>query len=84
MKSSARRRAPAAHRERPALSREAVLEAGLRIARREDLDHMTIRKLADELGVTPMAARPSRSLSVSAWTVSGKSIGSAASRSKGT
>jgi len=40
---------------RQMLSREAVLEAGLRIARREDLEQLTIRKLADELGVTPMA-----------------------------
>jgi len=37
------------------LSRDAVLEAGLRIARREDLDKLTIRKLAEELDVTPMA-----------------------------
>jgi AcrR family transcriptional regulator len=40
---------------RTALSREALLEAGLRIARREDLGKLTLKKLADEFGVTPMA-----------------------------
>jgi AcrR family transcriptional regulator len=40
---------------RNTLSREALLEAGLRIARREDLGKLTLKKLADEFGVTPMA-----------------------------
>jgi AcrR family transcriptional regulator len=40
---------------RETLSREALLEAGLRIARREDLENLTLKKLADEFGVTPMA-----------------------------
>jgi len=40
---------------RDSLSREALLEAGLRIARREDLGRLTLKKLADEFGVTPMA-----------------------------
>jgi AcrR family transcriptional regulator len=40
---------------RDTLSREVLLEAGLRIARREDLDKLTLKKLADEFGVTPMA-----------------------------
>jgi AcrR family transcriptional regulator len=40
---------------RGALARDAILEAGLRIARREDLGRLTMKKLADELGVTPMA-----------------------------
>jgi AcrR family transcriptional regulator len=40
---------------RDALSREALLEAGLRIARRENLEKLTLKKLADEFGVTPMA-----------------------------
>jgi AcrR family transcriptional regulator len=40
---------------RTPLSREALLEAGLRIARREDLGKLTLKKLADEFGVTPMA-----------------------------
>jgi len=40
---------------RDPLSRQALLEAGLRIARREDLGKLTLKKLADEFGVTPMA-----------------------------
>lgn len=40
---------------RVGLSRDAILDAGLRIARSEDLSRITIRKLADEFGVTPMA-----------------------------
>jgi AcrR family transcriptional regulator len=40
---------------RDTLSREVLLEAGLRIARREDLEKLTLKKLADEFGVTPMA-----------------------------
>jgi AcrR family transcriptional regulator len=40
---------------RSTLSREALLEAGLGIARREDLGKLTLKKLADEFGVTPMA-----------------------------
>jgi AcrR family transcriptional regulator len=40
---------------RDPLSREALLEAALRIARREDLEKLTLKKLANEFGVTPMA-----------------------------
>jgi len=40
---------------RNTLSREALLDAGLRIARRQDLGKLTLKKLADEFGVTPMA-----------------------------
>jgi AcrR family transcriptional regulator len=42
-------------RTRSTLSRETLLEAGLGIARREDLGKLTLKKLADEFGVTPMA-----------------------------
>jgi AcrR family transcriptional regulator len=48
------RRAPAST-ARNTLSREALLDAGLRIARREDLGNLTLKKLADEFGVTAMA-----------------------------
>ncbi|MCZ6465488.1 MAG: TetR/AcrR family transcriptional regulator C-terminal domain-containing protein [Proteobacteria bacterium] len=40
---------------RTALSRDAILDASLRIARRDDLARLTMKKLADELDVTPMA-----------------------------
>jgi AcrR family transcriptional regulator len=50
-------RAAAAPRKRPrgSLSREEILEAGLLIARRDELTRLTMKKLAEELGVTPMA-----------------------------
>jgi AcrR family transcriptional regulator len=47
--------AAAARRPRGSLSREEILEAGLLIARREELTRLTMKKLAAELGVTPMA-----------------------------
>jgi AcrR family transcriptional regulator len=40
---------------RGSLSREDILAAGLRIARRSDLRSLNMRELARELGVTPMA-----------------------------
>jgi len=44
-------------RERSAqLSEEEILDAALRLTRRVGLDQLTMRQLADELGVTPMAA----------------------------
>jgi AcrR family transcriptional regulator len=42
-------------RPRGSLSREEILEAGLLIARRDELTHLTMKKLAEELGVTAMA-----------------------------
>ena len=42
-------------RARGSLSRDAVVAAGLRMARRGDLARLTMKGLADELGVTPMA-----------------------------
>lgn len=45
----------AAPRTRGALSAEAIVAAGLRIARAEDLERLTMKRLAEELGVTPMA-----------------------------
>ncbi len=42
-------------RPRGSLSREEILEAGLRIAKLDELTLLTMKKLADELGVTPMA-----------------------------
>ena len=42
-------------RPRGSLSREEILEAGLLIARREELTRLTMKRLAEELGVTPMA-----------------------------
>jgi len=42
-------------RERGSLSRGEILEAGLLIARRDELTRLTMKKLAEELGVTPMA-----------------------------
>jgi AcrR family transcriptional regulator len=44
-----------AKRPRGSLSREEILEAGLLIARRDELTRLTMKKLAAELGVTPMA-----------------------------
>jgi AcrR family transcriptional regulator len=41
--------------ERTRLSKDAVVERGLAIADAEGLDALTIRRLANELGVTPMA-----------------------------
>jgi TetR/AcrR family transcriptional regulator, tetracycline repressor protein len=41
--------------ERPRLSRAAVVERGLAIGDAEGLEAVTIRRLATELGVTPMA-----------------------------
>lgn len=40
---------------RPALSRESVADRAVALADAEGLDAVTIRRLADELGVTPMA-----------------------------
>jgi AcrR family transcriptional regulator len=40
---------------RGALSRDGILEAALAVAQREGVDALSIRKLAGELGVTPMA-----------------------------
>jgi len=42
-------------RQRGSLSRDEILEAGLLIARRDQLTRLTMKKLAEELGVTPMA-----------------------------
>ena len=39
----------------PRLSREALVEAAMALADREGLDALTIRRLAGEIGVTPMA-----------------------------
>jgi TetR/AcrR family transcriptional regulator, tetracycline repressor protein len=41
--------------ERPRLSKRAVTEAALKLADADGLDTLTIRKLAQHLGVTPMA-----------------------------
>jgi AcrR family transcriptional regulator len=41
--------------ERPRLSKRAVTEAALKLADADGLDALTIRKLAQHLGVTPMA-----------------------------
>ena len=43
------------NRQRGSLSREEILEAGLLIAKRDELTQLTMKKLADELGVTPVA-----------------------------
>ncbi len=51
----ARNAAPPHKRPRGSLSREEILEAGLLIARRDELTRLTMKKLAEELGVTPMA-----------------------------
>ena len=42
-------------RPRGSLSRDEILEAGLRVARQGDLSSLTMQRLGDELGVTPMA-----------------------------
>lgn len=42
-------------RARGSLTPETILRAGLRIARRDDLGTLTMKKLAEELDVTPMA-----------------------------
>jgi AcrR family transcriptional regulator len=42
-------------RVRGSLSREEILDVGLRIAREGDLQSLTMQRLGDELGVTPMA-----------------------------
>jgi AcrR family transcriptional regulator len=44
-----------APRTRGALTADAIVAAGLRIARAEDLERLTMKRLAEELGVTPMA-----------------------------
>jgi TetR/AcrR family transcriptional regulator, tetracycline repressor protein len=44
-----------AEAERPRLSKAAVVERGLALADTEGLDAVTIRRLAADLGVTPMA-----------------------------
>jgi len=44
-----------AETERPRLSKAAVVERGLALADAEGLESVTIRRLAGELGVTPMA-----------------------------
>src|SRR5215467_7003154 len=44
-----------AETERTRLSRSAVVDRALALADREGLDALTIRRLATELGVTPMA-----------------------------
>ena len=41
--------------ERPRLSKRAVTERALKLADADGLDALTIRKLAQDLGVTPMA-----------------------------
>ena len=41
--------------ERPKLSKAAVVQRGLALADAEGLDAVTVRRLAAELGVTPMA-----------------------------
>lgn len=52
---SAGTRAEGTPRGRGALSAEAIALAGLRIARADDLERLTMKRLAEELGVTPMA-----------------------------
>ncbi len=42
-------------RPRGSLSRGEILEAGLLITKRDELTRLTMKKLAEELGVTPMA-----------------------------
>ena len=46
---------PARDTERARLSKDAVVDRGLALADAEGLDALTIRRLATELGVTPMA-----------------------------
>ncbi len=45
-------------RQRGTLSREEIVAAGLQIARTDDLNSLTMKKLADALHVTPMAVLP--------------------------
>jgi TetR/AcrR family transcriptional regulator, tetracycline repressor protein len=52
---TARDDAAARDAERTRLSKSAVVERALEVADREGLDGLTIRRLAHELGVTPMA-----------------------------
>jgi AcrR family transcriptional regulator len=47
--------APARREERPRLSRERVLEAAMRVADEGGIDALTIRSLAQSLGVKPMS-----------------------------
>ncbi len=47
--------AAARTRRRGSLTRDEILAAGLRIARRDDLRRLTMQRLGDELGVTAMA-----------------------------
>lgn len=47
--------ATTAARTRGGLSADTIVEAGLRIARADDLERLTMKRLAEELGVTPMA-----------------------------
>ena len=54
-KRAARRSRTAPSSPRPALSRDAIADAGLRIAREGELEHITMARLAAALGVTPMA-----------------------------
>ncbi|HMI24138.1 MAG TPA: TetR family transcriptional regulator, partial [Streptosporangiaceae bacterium] len=44
-----------AEAERPRLSKRTVTENALKLADADGLDALTIRKLAEHLGVTPMA-----------------------------
>ncbi len=44
-----------ARRPRGSLSRDEIVEAGLLIAKRDELTRLTMKKLAEELSVTPMA-----------------------------
>jgi TetR/AcrR family tetracycline transcriptional repressor len=46
---------PAEPEDRPRLSKRAVTERALKLADADGLDALTIRKLAQDLGVTPMA-----------------------------
>ncbi|MER6914516.1 helix-turn-helix domain-containing protein [Streptomyces sp. NPDC000594] len=46
---------PYRRRRRGALSRASVVDTGRRLAEREGMDAVTIRRVAAELGVTPMA-----------------------------
>src|SRR6201982_1385077 len=50
-----RNRSDEAEAERPRLSKRTVTENALKLADADGLDALTIRKLAQHLGVTPMA-----------------------------
>ncbi|MCP4035600.1 MAG: TetR family transcriptional regulator [bacterium] len=54
-RSSAKRGATPSKRPRGSLSRGEILEAGLLVAKRDELTRLTMKKLAEELGVTSMA-----------------------------